>query len=72
MTFQTGRKALERHRRAGLSLEGWSGEKHHMLPVPAVFIVCADGTIRFEYVNPDHAVRPTPELLLAAVRMTLG
>jgi len=72
IAFQADRKTLEQHRTAGLSLEEWSGEKHHMLLVPAVFIVGADGTIKFEYVNPNHAVRPTPELLLAAARMTLG
>lgn len=72
IAFQVDETTMERYRKAGLNLEDWSGEQHHILPVPAVFIASTDGTIRFEYINPDHAVRPTPELLVAAAKMTLG
>ena len=37
----------------GIDLEAASGEKHHLLPVPAVFLVASNGVIQFEYVNPD-------------------
>lgn len=72
IAFQLGESALGRYRKTGVSLEEWCGERHHMLPVPAVFIIGIDSRIRFEYVNPDDSVRPTPEILLAAARMTLG
>ena len=72
IAFQVGEKARARFRKTGVDLEEWSGEQHHMLPVPAVFIIGVDGRIRFAYVNPDHSVRPTPEMLLAAAKMTLG
>lgn len=52
----------------GIDLEEASGESHHLLPVPAVFVLGSDGLIRFEYVNPDYRVRLDPEVLLAAVR----
>jgi hypothetical protein len=35
---------------------------------PAVFLVSADGRIRWEYVNPDYRERVPPEVLLAAAR----
>lgn len=59
-------KALLQH---GIDLEAASGEKHHELPVPAVFLVDRNLTIQFEYVNPDYSVRAAPELLLAAARL---
>jgi hypothetical protein len=43
-----------------------SGEKHHLLPVPAVFVVACSGIIQSSYVNPDYKVRLHPDLLLAS------
>ncbi len=59
-------KVLAQH---GIDLEAPSGEKHHQLPVPAVFLVATNGVIEFEYVNPDYSVRVSPELLLTAARL---
>ncbi len=53
----------------GIDLEAASGEKHHELPVPAVFLVATNSVIQFEYVNPDYSVRVHPDLLLAAARV---
>ena len=53
----------------GIDVEEASGQKHHMLPVPAVFLVATNGLIQFEYVNPDYQVRLDPELLLAAAKI---
>ena len=58
-------KVLAEH---GIDLEAASGEKHHQLPVPAVFLVAANGVIQFEYVNSDYSVRVHPDVLLAAAR----
>jgi len=55
-----------------IDVEEASGQKHHMLPVPAVFLVATNGLIQFEYVNPDYKVRLDPELLLAAARIIFG
>lgn len=54
----------------GIDLEAASGEKHHELPVPAVFIVDAGGVVQFEYINPDYSVRLHPEVLLAVARVS--
>jgi peroxiredoxin len=51
-----------------IDLEAASGETHHLLPHPAVFIVGTDGVIRFAHVNPDYQNRLTPEQILAAIK----
>ena len=50
-----------------LDLEAWSGETHHSLPVPAIFVV-KDGAIVFQYVNPNYRIRLKPETLLAVLK----
>jgi peroxiredoxin len=56
-------KVLAQH---GIDLEAASGETHHELPVPGVFLVTSNLVIQSEYVNPDYSVRLHPELLLVA------
>ncbi|MCC7108765.1 MAG: AhpC/TSA family protein [Deltaproteobacteria bacterium] len=68
VAFKVDDATIERYRAMKLDLEGDSGEKHHLLPVPSVFVVDPDGTIRFSYVNPNYKVRLDPQLLLAAAR----
>ncbi len=48
-----------------IDLEKASGEKHHNLPVPAVYVLDASGTVTFMYSNPDHTARLSNEELLA-------
>jgi peroxiredoxin len=50
-----------------LDLEKWSGEKHHILPVPSVYVIDAKGMIKFSYSNPDYRVRLKAPALLAAL-----
>jgi len=50
-----------------LDLEEWSGETHHSLPVPAVFIV-KDGVVQFQYVNPNYNTRLKATTLLAILK----
>jgi len=52
-----------------LVLEENSGMAHHILPVPAVFILNQEGVIVFEYINPDFKTRLSPELLLTAAKV---
>ncbi|MCF7805334.1 MAG: AhpC/TSA family protein [Candidatus Marinimicrobia bacterium] len=49
-------------------LESYSGRDHHILPVPAAFIVGTDGMIKFEYINPNYKVRVKSEVILAAAK----
>ena len=41
----------------GIDIEADSGEKHHILPVPPVYIVGTDGTIRFAHFDPNYRER---------------
>jgi peroxiredoxin len=51
----------------GIDLSAASGESHHALPVPSVFVIDAAGVIAFSYVNPDYRTRVPLRILRAAV-----
>ncbi len=72
VAYKVDDTTLNQLRDYGTDLEDASGEKHHLLPVPAVFLVGTNGLIQFEYVNPDYKVRVDPDLLLAAARLHTG
>ncbi len=42
------------------TLEQYSGQTHHAIPIPAVYIVSADGKIQFAHHDPDYKVRMNP------------
>lgn len=50
-----------------LDLEKWSGENHHILPVPSVYVIDAKGQIKYSHSNPDYRVRLKASALLAAL-----
>ena len=68
IVFQLDDATVARYRGYGIDLEAASGETHHQLPVPSVFLVDAGGTIRWVYSNPDYKVRPDNAALLDAAR----
>ncbi len=69
IAFRVDDKTYQRYIQLDIvDLEETSGEAHHALPAPATFIVGRDGTLKFQYVNPDFRVRLSPEVLLAAAR----
>jgi len=51
-----------------IDLEASSGEAHHILPVPSVFIIDENGIVKFEYVNPNYKERISGKLLLQAAK----
>lgn len=71
LAFKVAETTVEQYKKGGIDLENASGEKHHLLPVPAVFIVGTDGIIKFEYINPNYKVRLDPDVLLAAAKAAL-
>lgn len=71
IAFTVDAEYVEKLKSHNLDIEGASGEDHHILPVPAVFII-KDGVIKFEYVNPDYKVRISKELLLTASEEIIG
>ena len=70
IAWQVEGDEVEKYKRHGIDLEEASGETHHQLPVPSVFLVEPGGTIRWMYSNPDHRVRPDNASLLEAVGAT--
>src|SRR5208283_3739593 len=68
LAFRVDKEALEKSKKYAATLEAGSGLSHHILPVPAVFIVHTDGSIIFEYVNPNFKVRLNAQVLLAIVK----
>ena len=68
IAFQLDDAMVAQYKKYGVDLEASSGQTHHQLPVPSVFLVEAGGTIRWVYSNPDYQVRPENSALLAAAR----
>lgn len=52
---------------AGIDLEKASGRAHHVIAVPAAFVIDRDGVVRWAHADPDYKVRPSPAQLLAAI-----
>ena len=55
----------------GVDLEKASGEKHHALPVPAVYIVRMDGVIQFVHYDPDFTKRMDPTEIVKEAKLAL-
>lgn len=50
-----------------IDLEKSSGEKHHIIAVPAVFVIETDGNITFSYANEDYKTRAQTKDILSAL-----
>lgn len=72
VAFKASDETVRRLLEYNLDIEEASGQKHHWLPVPSVFLIGGDGVIRFVYANPDYKVRIDTEVLLAAARAGAG
>ncbi len=68
LAFAVDAATREKYKDYGIDLEAASGETHHLLPVPAVFVVGTDGIIRFAHSNPDYKERLSNEAILDAIR----
>ncbi len=71
IAFRVSEATLTKYIGYGIDLEAASGEQHHLLPVPAVFIIGQDGLIKFTYVNPDYKIRVDPTVLVDAAKAAL-
>ncbi len=72
IAFRVDDATLEKYKGYNIDIEEASGETHHLLPVPTVFIVGVDGRVNFVYANPDYKVRLQPAVLLAAAKAAAG
>ena len=68
LAFKVDDNTLQQYKKNGMDLEKNSGYDHHLLPVPAVYLINPDGLITFQYVNPDYKTRIKSEILKAAAK----
>ena len=57
IAFRVDEKTLKRYALIGINLEKASGETHHLLPVPSVFITDSSLVIHYVYSNPNYKIR---------------
>ena len=67
IAFRVSDDYYQQAKEYGLDLEEASGETHHALPVPAVYVIDSDGMIRFAHSEPDYTQRLGNDELRAAV-----
>jgi peroxiredoxin len=71
VAFRVDDATVAKYKGYDIDLEAASGETHHELPVPSVFVVDRRGVIRYVYANADYRVRIDPQALLAEARRVL-
>lgn len=67
LAFRMSDDYYQRAKDYGLDLEEASGETHHALPVPAVYVIDTNGVVRFAHSEPDYTQRLGNDELRAAV-----
>ncbi len=68
LAFKIDAPMLKKLESYNIDIEAASGEKHHLLPIPAVFLVGTDGLVDFAHSNLDYTVRLSVEELLRAAQ----
>lgn len=72
LAFRVDEETLERYKTYNVDLEKRSGHRHHILPVPAAYLVDGKGMIRFAHWNADYKKRIDPEKLLKIAKEISG
>lgn len=68
LVFWIGQELRRLYSANGNPISDWQGNDAWFLPIPATFVVRADGRIAARYVDPDHRRRMAIEEVVAAVR----
>lgn len=72
LAFRVDDATVERYKGFGIDLDKASGESHHILPVPAVYLVDGSGAIRFTHFDPDYRKRLSGAAVLEQVKKVSG
>ncbi|MEM7613182.1 MAG: peroxiredoxin-like family protein [Pseudomonadota bacterium] len=72
LAFEVDAPTVKRYKEFGIDLEASSGFDHHQLPVPAVYLIGAGGTVEFMFSDPDYKKRLEPDALLSAAGISAG
>lgn len=57
LAFKVDDATVSKYKGFGLDLEKASGQTHHALPIPAIYVVSRDGVVTFAHSNPDYRQR---------------
>ncbi|HMQ10546.1 MAG TPA: peroxiredoxin-like family protein [Oligoflexia bacterium] len=68
LAFRVDDETYKKYIGYGINLEEASGEKHHILPVPAVFLVNQKGKITYSHINPDYKIRLSTKKILDVIQ----
>ncbi len=71
IAFKVEQSYVGKVKKYNIDIEESSGRKHHILPVPAAYVINKEGKIYFSYVNPDYSIRVDGDLLLQAAKSAL-
>ena len=66
VAYRVDDATIANYKKFNVDLERSSGQTHHILPVPAVFIINRTGEIVFVHADPDYKVRMKGAEVLAA------
>lgn len=72
IAFKMKDDMVEKYKGYGIDIEANSGHNHHLLPVPAAYVIGKDGIIKFSYVNPNYKVRIDGDVLISAAKSALA
>jgi peroxiredoxin len=68
LVFALGEAARPTYTAIGADLPAFNGDASWELPMPGVFVIAPDGTVRFVAVAADFTQRPEPGTILGALR----
>lgn len=68
LAFRVDDKTNTKYLGYGINLDKSSGESHHILPVPGVYLVNKEGEIVFNYIHPNYKVRLKESIILNAAK----
>ncbi|MBI2498177.1 MAG: AhpC/TSA family protein, partial [Opitutae bacterium] len=72
VAFRVDDKTVKAYTGYGITLPPVPGEAGtHWLPVPAVYVIGRDGTVKFVHADPDYKVRLSAEAVVAAAKSAL-
>lgn len=71
IAFRLDDAMLTKYKNYGMDLEEASGESHHLLPVPSVFIIGKDGIIHYVYYNADYKNRLKADELISQAKKAI-
>lgn len=68
VAFQVDEPTLKRYDTYGIDLEKASGEQHHILPVPSVFIIDKNAVVKYVYYNSNYKQQLKKEEVIQAAK----